>query len=296
VKTLANPKFLLVFVLILFAVATPIPRVYSSTLTLTVFTTEPSYKIGEDIIVYGSLKYNDSPVPLWPVAIEIQDPIGTPVVTRSLQTDVSGVYILTFKLPTNAELGTYTAYVSSGYKGETDTNNTTFELIPIRDIAVTNVTSSKTVVGQGYSVNITVIVDNQGELTETFNVTVYANTTSIASQNVTLTSGNSTTLTFTWNTTGFAYAYTISANATILPGETDTSDNTFVDGLIKVSCVGDLNGDYITDGQDYQLVKNAIPSSPGSPKWNPNADLNDDGLVDGQDFQIVKKNIGQSAP
>ena len=293
---MANPKFLLVFVLILFAVATPIPRVYSSTLTLTVFTTEPSYKIGEDIIVYGSLKYNDSPVPLWPVAIEIQDPIGTPVVTRSLQTDVSGVYILTFKLPTNAELGTYTAYVSSGYKGETDTNNTTFELIPIRDIAVTNVTSSKTVVGQGYSVNITVIVDNQGELTETFNVTVYANTTSIASQNVTLTSGNSTTLTFTWNTTGFAYAYTISANATILPGETDTSDNTFVDGLIKVSCVGDLNGDYITDGQDYQLVKNAIPSSPGSPKWNPNADLNDDGLVDGQDFQIVKKNIGQSAP
>jgi hypothetical protein len=88
----------------------------------------------------------------------------------------------------------------------------------------------------------------------------------------------------------------MSANATILPGETDTSDNTFVDGLIKVSCLGDLNGDYITDGQDYQLVKKAVPSSPGSPRWNPNADLNDDGIVDGQDFQIVKKNIGQSDP
>jgi hypothetical protein len=60
--------------------------------------------------------------------------------------------------------------------------------------------------------------------------------------------------------------------------------------------LGDLNGDYITDGQDYQLVKKAVPSSPGSPRWNPNADLNDDGIVDGQDFQIVKKNIGQSAP
>jgi hypothetical protein len=166
----------------------------------------------------------------------------------------------------------------------------------IHDVAVTNVTSAKTVICKGRCVNLTVSVQNQGNFTETFNVTVYANTTSIASQNVTLTSGNSTTLTFTWNTTGFAYAYTMSANATILPGETDTSDNTFVDGLIKVSCLGDLNGDYITDGQDYQLVKKAVPSSPGSPKWNPNADLNDDGIVDGQDFQIVKKNIGQSDP
>jgi hypothetical protein len=164
------------------------------------------------------------------------------------------------------------------------------------DVAVTDIKSSKTVIGQGYKGNITVTAENHGGFTETFNVTVYANTTSIALQNVTLTSGNSTTLTFTWNTTGFAYAYTMSANATILPGETDTSDNTFVDGLIKVSCLGDLNGDYITDGQDYQLVKKAVPSSPGSPRWNPNADLNDDGIVDGQDFQIVKKNIGQSAP
>jgi hypothetical protein len=114
---------------------------------------------------------------------------------------------------------------------------------------------------------------------------------------VTLESGASTTITFTWNTSGFAYGnYTISAVADTVPGETDTADNTFVDGLIKVSCLGDLNGDYITDGQDYQLVKKAVPSSPGSPKWNPNADLNDDHIVDGQDFQTVKNNIGQSAP
>jgi len=164
------------------------------------------------------------------------------------------------------------------------------------DVAVTDIKSSKTVIGQGYKGNITVTAENHGGFTETFNVTVYANTTSIASQNVTLTSGNSTTLTFTWNTTGFSRAYTISANATILPGEIDIADNTRTNGIVKVSCLGDLNGDYITDGQDYQIVKKAVPSSPGSPRWNPNADLNDDGVVDGQDFQIVKNNIGQSAP
>jgi WD40 repeat protein len=40
----------------------------------------------------------------------------------------------------------------------------------IRDVAVTNVTTLKTVVGQGYCINITVTVENQGTLTETFGV------------------------------------------------------------------------------------------------------------------------------
>jgi len=159
-------------------------------------------------------------------------------------------------------------------------------------VAITNVIPSKTIVGQGLTAKIDVSVLNEGNFTETFNVTVYANTTAIEPQTVnSMPNGTSTILTFTWNTTGFSHAYTISANATILPGEIDIADNTRTNGIVKVSCLGDLNGDYITDGQDYQLVKKAVPSSPGSPRWNPNADLNDDGIVDGQDFQIVKNNI-----
>jgi hypothetical protein len=46
---------------------------------------------------------------------------------------------------------------------------------------------------------------------------------------------------------------------------------------------------------DYQLVKNAIPSTPGSPKWNPNADINNDGVVNMLDFQIVKIHVGEHA-
>ena len=112
-------------------VSTLIPHAYSSTLALTVFTAKPSYLITDDITVYGILTYNDSPVPNWPVAIEVQDPLGTPVVTRTAQTNTSGTYILTFKLPTNARLGTYTVYVSSGYKGETAANSTTFLIGPV---------------------------------------------------------------------------------------------------------------------------------------------------------------------
>jgi hypothetical protein len=162
------------------------------------------------------------------------------------------------------------------------------------DVAVTNLTSAKTVIGQGYCGNLTVTVQNQGNSPETFNVTAYANTTSVASQNVTLSSGTSTTLTFTWNTTGFAYGnYTISAYAMPVPDETDTADNAFAGGTIKVSCIGDIDGTYSTTMLDYQLVKNAIPSTPGGPKWNPNADINNNGAVNMLDFQLVKIHVGQ---
>jgi parallel beta-helix repeat protein len=134
VKTLNNPRSLAAVFLLAMLVFTLIPHVYSSTLALTVFTTKPSYFIADDITVYGILTYNGSPVPSWPVAIEIQDPLGTPVVTRTAQTNTSGTYILTFKLPTNARLGTYAVYVSAGYKGETAANSTTFVIGPVHNI------------------------------------------------------------------------------------------------------------------------------------------------------------------
>jgi hypothetical protein len=42
------------------------------------------------------------------------------------------------------------------------------------NVAISNVLPSKTVVGQGYSLNINVTAANQGDYTETFNVTAYA--------------------------------------------------------------------------------------------------------------------------
>ena len=107
----------------------------------------------------------------------------------------------------------------------------------IGDVAVTGVVPSKTVVSQGSSLNINVIAANQGNYTETFDVTLYANTTVIGTQAVNnMLNGTSTVLTFTWNTGGFATGnYTISAYASPVPGETDTADNTLVDGSVLVT-------------------------------------------------------------
>jgi len=59
------------------------------------------------------------------------------------------------------------------YVGSGDSNVYAFGPPPTHDVAATNVRPSKTVVGQGYCMNITVTVENQGGLTETFNVTAY---------------------------------------------------------------------------------------------------------------------------
>jgi parallel beta-helix repeat protein len=45
--------------------------------------------------------------------------------------------------------------------------------VAIRDLAIINVTLSKTVIGQGYSMYINVTAENQGDFAETFNVTAY---------------------------------------------------------------------------------------------------------------------------
>jgi hypothetical protein len=65
---------------------------------------------------------------------------------------------------------------------------------------------------------------------------VYRNNVFIDTQTVTnLGAGTSTIVTFSWDTSGVAEdAYEIKAVASAVPSETDTSDNTFIDGTVTV--------------------------------------------------------------
>jgi hypothetical protein len=171
------------------------------------------------------------------------------------------------------------------------------------DIAVTNVTKLKTVVCRGYPMNINVTVENQGYNTETFTLTVYANTTAIAAQIVALTRGSSTTLTFKWNVPNdFPKGnYTISAYASPVPGEINTADNTFVDGWVIVSFPVDITGlgiwpDGRCDGKDIGRVCRAYLSYPGHPRWDANCDINNDNKVDGKDIGITCLNYLKTDP
>jgi parallel beta-helix repeat protein len=161
---------------------------------------------------------------------------------------------------------------------------------PWTNIAILDISPSKTVVGKGFTLYIYVSVQNQGFSTETLNVTAYANTTIIdTSVNVTLTSRNSITITFTWNTTDVAKGnYTISAYATPVDGETDTTDNTKEDGMVLVTIPGDVNGDRKVSVADLVRTVNAVPSTPtiNPEKWDPNADINCDDKVSMSDVVL----------
>jgi len=167
----------------------------------------------------------------------------------------------------------------------------------VHDVAVTNVTSPKTVVFQGYSFNVTVTAADLGSYPETFNATVYANTTFVASQNITLTSEGSENFTFTCYATGLALGnYTISAYAWPVSGETNTANNNFTDGFVYVSMVGDLNCDGKCDGRDITVVAKCFGSKLGDSRYNPNCDILNRGRIDGRDITIVAKNFGKHDP
>ena len=153
------------------------------------------------------------------------------------------------------------------------------------DIGIGSVTTSKTILVRGYNLHVNITIINYGNNTENFNVTAYANTTVIAAfTNITLTSRNSTTVTFTWNTTSVPYGnYTMSATATPVPGETETTDNTCAFWVV-VTVVGDVDGDGVVNILDVKLVKLAYSLV----IVLPSADIDDNGVINILDVKRVK--------
>jgi PKD repeat protein len=172
----------------------------------------------------------------------------------------------------------------------------------IRDVAITDVTTSRNWIYPGVSVNITVTAKNLGDVTESFDIKVYYGANLLATRSIVdLPSDAETVEVFTWATLGLIPCnnYTISAEATIVPYEFNTTNNVFIDGYVKIRHVGDINGDGKVDMKDIALVAAAFGTSPGHPRWNPDADITGptylvpDNRVDMRDVSLVAKNFGQ---
>ena len=192
----------------------------------------------------------------------------------------------------------YPAYNYSDITGVTANFTINLETHPYHDVAITEVSSYKTIVGQGYSQNLTVTATNLGDYSETLNVTLYVNANSIANITfINLPNATSTLITFTWNTTGFAYGnYTLSAYAWPVPGETNTANNNCTGGTVYVGIPGDINGDGTVNILDAIALSTAFGSAPSSANWNANADINGDGTVNILDAIILANNFAQSIP
>jgi hypothetical protein len=143
------------------------------------------------------------------------------------------------------------------------TNRAIVENHTPHDVSIADIDSSKSVVGQGFTVQINITASNEGDFTETFKLTTYANATSIGWQNITLPSGSYTTVSFVWNTSSSTKgSCVLSAVADTVPYETDIYDNNLTNCIILVTKVGDFGGgvppqffacDGKADGKDLNL-------------------------------------------
>jgi parallel beta-helix repeat protein len=166
------------------------------------------------------------------------------------------------------------------------------------DVGITSVKVSKTIVGQGYSMFINVMVFNYGNDAENINVTIYANTTIIGeNNNITIADRSSTILTVTWNTSGFAKGnYTLWAYAEPVQGETETTDNTFTDSVVYIGVSGDINGDGTVDIFDAIILSSAFGAKSSDPNWNPNIDFDNTNEIDIFDAIILSTHFGETNP
>ena len=180
----------------------------------------------------------------------------------------------------------------------------TSDLIVVHDVEITNVTPkpSSTSIYQGNVVPIDVTVKNDGTVTETFNVTAYYNSSTVGKQQVNdLNAKTSTTLTFHWDTQNVSPGYyVISAHAESVPGENDTTDNSKIDGVVRVKLPGDVDNDGDVDIDDLILVTWALGTDPSWPHgvgwdmWNPECDFNNDGKVDVFDLYFACRYYGST--
>lgn len=182
------------------------------------------------------------------------------------------------------------------------TSNNATVMVNMHDVAVTNIRPFKTIIGQGFILYLNVTVANMGNYTETFTVTVYANTAPINSQNVTLLAGSYANITFTWNTTGFAYSsYNTTAYASPVDGEVNIENNKCAFGPVVVTVPGDVNGDGKVNVLDLIMVARHLGQSNGggyppySTQWYDfmKCDVNGDYKINILDLIVCAIHLGQ---
>jgi hypothetical protein len=164
----------------------------------------------------------------------------------------------------------------------------------IRDVAVTNVSSDLDMAYQGWVVLINVTVKNKGNMTETFEVKFYFDSTLGGTATVeNLNPDEERTITITWDTKNVepCHNYTIKAYAGPVPYELNLSDNELTAGVVKIWVMGDVNGDGIVDGRDVTEAILAFRAFPRHPKWNPQLDLDRNNLIDARDVVIIILNF-----
>ena len=109
--------FLLV---VLTTLLTPRLSYSSEGVNIAVETSKPSYVVGEDVCLNGVVTYNDYPLQMKLVGIEVRNQDqNTTLLLATRQTDPDGKFSLTFKLASQTRSGIYVAVATTDGFGKT---------------------------------------------------------------------------------------------------------------------------------------------------------------------------------
>jgi hypothetical protein len=241
----------------------------------------------------GTVTYND---PLGLVTVNVSfDPPTSPVTTYEPLPLVTLFFQVDSIGWTNLDLENTNLTDSEGNPIQHEVQDGFFMTL-IRDVAITNIVANETQVYPGWFVSIDVTVENQGNISETFNVEVYYDSNLIGTiPIIDLTPSASETRRIEWNTTGVPYChnYTISAYIPPVPFELDTTDNTYINGGVKIRIPGDVNGDGQVNILDCIIASNSFGATPADPRWNRYCDMNKDYKINILDMIRISNNFGK---
>jgi hypothetical protein len=179
----------------------------------------------------------------------------------------------------------------------------------VHDVAVSNVTAWPAFALPISVVHVNVTVENQGTCSENFSLIVYAENMTIQTVNIVdLAPAQIKTLTFKWELHPFRVMIfppprpydkpmvqnvTIWAEADVVAGEADTSDNVYIDGKVTIIWwLTDVDGDGDIDIYDIIHLVSRYGSELGDPGYDPLLDFNQNGKIGIFDVVISVNSYG----
>lgn len=167
---------------------------------------------------------------------------------KLLSPGVTVLFIQDLLIPYTASLGegsvfanAFTKLPSLGGTPWCPPVSTTFSIVKLilHDVAVVNVLPSAYEALPCQTINVSVTVRNEGSVHETFDVSAFYDSTLIGTSTIReLAPKAEKTVVFKWYTCCMQPGnYTLSAEASVVPGEVDIEDNKFVDGVVQIKAL-----------------------------------------------------------
>jgi hypothetical protein len=186
----------------------------------------------------------------------------------------------------------------SGSPEETQNNIDRYPLVspyPSHDLAVTELRASKTIVGKGSALFLSVTIVNKGDFRENVSFSLSLNSTVISNSTFSypFEIRQSTTILLIPITASLAYGnYTAKVHVTPVAGETNFTNND-KSCWFFITIPGDANADKKVNVLDLILIATHLGIPVYSSQWNSNFDLNSDAAINVLDLILCATHKGQ---